>query len=65
MSEKTKKSEPKVIKIKENDLVNLIENLVEEAVSVKKKDWIAENTKKEKETLEETIAKIVDSKLNK
>lgn len=55
----------KVVRINENDLVDLIENIVNEAVSQKKQEWIAENEKKNKETLEETITKIVESKLSK
>jgi len=59
----SKETAPKVVKIKENDLVNLIENIVNEAVSTKKNEWIAENKQKNKKTLEETITKIVESKL--
>ena len=32
----------KTVKIKENDLVNLIDNIVTEAVAAKKKEWINE-----------------------
>ena len=51
----------KVVKINENDLVDLIDNIVTEAVSEKKKEWIAENTKKENHKnslLESRIAKL-------
>lgn len=34
------------VKIKENDLVSLIESIVEETVAVEKKQWIAEQAKK-------------------
>lgn len=57
--------EKKVVRINENDLVDLIENIVNESVAQKKKQWIAENQKKNKETLEETITKIVEAKLGK
>lgn len=32
----------KTVKISENDLVDLIDNIVSEAVEIKKKEWIAE-----------------------
>jgi hypothetical protein len=37
----------KTVKISENDLVDLIDNIVNEAVATKKKQWIAEQAKKE------------------
>lgn len=49
----------KTVKIKENELVDLIDNIINEAIEVKKQEWIAENTKKESETtslLENRIA---------
>lgn len=39
--------EKKTIKINENDLVDLIDNIVTEAVAVKKQEWIAEQAKKD------------------
>lgn len=36
----------KTVKIKENDLVELIENIVTEAIAIKKTEWISEQTKK-------------------
>ena len=36
----------KTVKIKENDLVDLIDNIVNEAVKEKKKQWLAEQAKK-------------------
>ena len=32
----------KTVRISENELVNLIDNIVTEAVQIKKKEWIAE-----------------------
>lgn len=37
----------KTVKIKENDLVDLIDNIVSEAVAVKKQEWINEQAKNE------------------
>ena len=37
----------KTVKIKENDLVDLIDNIVNEAVAAKKKTWLAEQAKKD------------------
>jgi hypothetical protein len=51
----------KTVKIKENDLVDLIDNIVNEAVAIKKKEWIAEQAKKENEkttVLETRLAKL-------
>lgn len=51
----------KTVKIKENDLVDLIDNIVNEAVAVKKQEWIAEQAKKENEktaVLESRLAKL-------
>ena len=36
----------KTVKIKENDLVDLIDNIVNEAVAAKKKEWISEQAVK-------------------
>ena len=36
----------KTVKIKENDLVDLIDNIVNEAVAVKKQEWLNEQAKK-------------------
>jgi hypothetical protein len=49
----------KTVKISENDLVDLIDNIVNEAVATKKTQWIAEQSKKETKTttvLENKIA---------
>lgn len=36
----------KTVKIKESDLVDLIDNIVAEAVAIKKEEWINEESKK-------------------
>lgn len=51
----------KTVRIKENDLVDLIDNIVNEAVEVKKQEWINEQAKKETSktaVLESKIAKL-------
>lgn len=51
----------KTVKIKENDLVDLIDNIVSEAVAVKKKEWLSEQAKKETAktaVLENRLAKL-------
>ena len=48
----------KIVRISENDLVVLIENIVNEAVNEKKKQWIAENTKSNTSLLENKVAKL-------
>lgn len=57
----TKEIAKKIVKIKENDLVDLIDNIVNEAVAVKKQEWINEQAKKEASkmaVLESKIAKL-------
>jgi hypothetical protein len=49
----------KTVKIKENDLVDLIDNIVNEAVAAKKKEWISEQavkTAKDANLMESRIA---------
>lgn len=53
----------KKVQIKESDLINLIDNIVTEAVAEKKKQWIAENKSKNSNVLEERI-KSLESKIN-
>lgn len=54
----------KTVKIKESDLVNLIDNIVTEAISVKKKEWIAEQAKKgDKLTILEQKIEALEAKL--
>jgi hypothetical protein len=51
----------KTVKIKESELVDLIDNIVNEAVSVKKQDWINEQANKQfnkTSVLEGKIAKL-------
>lgn len=48
----------KVVRIKENDLVDLIDNIVSEAIVVKKKEWLAEQANKGDKTA------ILEQKLN-
>ena len=56
MSEKKNK----IVKITENKLVDLIDNIVTEAVSQKKTEWLAEQAKAtdKKNILESRIAKL-------
>lgn len=51
----------KTVKIKESHLVDLIDNIVNEAVAVKKQEWINEQAKKQSESnklMEAKIAKL-------
>lgn len=60
MSKETKKN-IKVIPIAEGNLVDLIDNIVNEAVAVEKKKWIAEQAAKEdkeKTSLMERVEKL-------
>lgn len=56
----------KTVKISESDLVNLIDNIVNEAVTVKKKEWLAEQAAKGNKSaiLEQKIANL-EAKFNK
>jgi hypothetical protein len=46
----------KTVRITENELVDLIDNIVNEAVGVKKTEWIAEQESKGATVLENKIA---------
>lgn len=48
----------KTVKITEAELVDLIDGIVTEAISVKKKEWIAEQAKKKGSVLENKIAEL-------
>ena len=48
----------KTVKITENELVDLIDNIVNEAVNVKKQEWIAEQESKKATVLESKIAEL-------
>ncbi len=48
----------KTVKINENDLVDLIDNIVNEAVAVKKQEWINEQAKNKKSVLESKVANL-------
>jgi len=51
----------KTVKIKENELIDLIDNIVNEAVAVKKQEWINEQAKKANNktaVLENKVAKL-------
>lgn len=54
----------KTVKIKESHLVDLIENIVNEAVAVKKQEWINEQATKGNSLLESKVADL-EAKLNK
>jgi len=61
----TKPVAKKTVKIKENDLVDLIDGLVTEAVAVKKTEWLAEQAKKDadKSALLESRLSALEAKL--
>jgi hypothetical protein len=48
----------KIVRISESELVDLIENIVNEAVTEKKTQWIAENEKSKATLLENKVAKL-------
>jgi hypothetical protein len=54
----------KIVRISENELVDLIENIVNEAVTEKKKQWIAENEESKTTLLENKVAKL-EATINK
>lgn len=51
-------SKLKTVKITENELVDLIDGIVTEAIAVKKKQWLAEHEAKKGNVLESKIAKL-------
>jgi hypothetical protein len=52
------KTSKKIVKITESALVDLIDNIVKEAVDKKKVEWIAEQQKKKASLLESKIARL-------
>lgn len=50
----------KTVKIKESELVDLIDNILTEAVAVKKQEWINEQAKKQTEA-----TRVLESKIKK
>lgn len=56
----------KTVKIKESHLVDLIDNIVNEAVAVKKQEWINEQAKKsnEKTAVLESKLTALEEKIN-
>ena len=56
----SEKKEQKIVKIAENKLVDLIDNIVTEAVAQKKTEWISEqaNTDEKNSLLEGRLAKL-------
>lgn len=56
----SEKKEQKIVRIPENKLVDLIDNIVTEAVKQKKKEWLAEQAGKDSKNalLESRIAKL-------
>jgi len=67
---KKAETQSKVVRIKENDLVTLIEGIVNDTVAKKKSQWISENKKANTvkmtgKSLEDTINKIVEQRLSK
>jgi uncharacterized protein YejL (UPF0352 family) len=59
-------NEKKTVKITENDLVNLIDNIVNEAVAIKKKEWLAEQAAKgNKNAIFEQKIAALEAKVNK
>ena len=55
----------KTVRISENDLVDLIDNIVSEALEVKKKEWIAEQAAKgDKNAILENKINQLEAKIN-
>jgi len=56
----SEKKEQKIVRITEGKLVDLIDNIVTEAVAQKKTEWLAEQTSKDSKNslLESRIAKL-------
>lgn len=53
----------KIVRIAETELVELIDNIVTEAVAEQKKVWIAENATKKGETILESRIKDLEAKI--
>lgn len=53
----------KIVRIAETELVELIDNIVTEAVAEKKKEWIAENASKKGDAILESRIKDLEEKI--
>jgi len=51
-------STKKTVKIKESELVDLIDNIVKETVQTQKKQWISEQKKRTNTLIESRLAKL-------
>jgi hypothetical protein len=56
---KTNETSKKVVRLNEDQLVDLIDNIVNETVAVKKKQWLAEQAKKN-----ESKTAVLESRIN-
>ena len=61
----TKQTPKKTVRITENELVNLIDNIVNEAVSVKKQEWVNEQAKKGTNSILEGKLAALEAKVQK
>lgn len=64
MSE-TKQTPKKTVRITENELVDLIDNIVTEAITIKKQEWINEQTKKSDNSILEGKLAALEAKIEK
>jgi rubrerythrin len=55
----------KVVRVKESDMVKMLEGIVAEAVAEKKKEWITEMEKKQASVIEEQVNKVLKEQLSK
>jgi galactose-1-phosphate uridylyltransferase len=55
----------KVVRVKESDMVKMLEGIVAEAVAEKKKEWISEMQQKQASVIEEQVDKILKDRLSK
>ncbi len=61
----TKQTPKKTVRITENELVDLIDNIVTEAVSVKKQEWINEQANKVDNSILEGKIAALEAKFEK
>jgi hypothetical protein len=55
----------KIVRVKESDMVKMLEGIVAEAVAEKKKEWISEMQKKQASVIEEQVDRVLRDRLSK
>lgn len=59
-NKESKKKKKKIVRVPENELISLMENIVKDAVKAEKKKWIAEQEAKKEDRIKMLESRIAD-----